>query len=341
MAFLNDDELGAYRIEQMVFHLIGPDASHFVPLQAIDPGDLHDFFFGRVRAANAGVPYTFSSASAVRTRLQRIIDDQKTFQAESEGLAEDFQSTHGGAAARGAFLILVLKAGDARLFALLKADDENVVSYQVKDDKSGKHHVNLQALQRTFSENRETLQKSALIRLDTDGGELVVLDRQNQQKVARYFEVFLGARRLHDDANLTATLVKITRKVILENEGLVTPEVRRTVARRTYDAVAAGGSLDTDNQKAFLDTVVGQTLPADHELVRKFKNALRKARIEGVPVALDKAKLKEPNVRHYKTKSGIRVTAPIEFKELVEVLADRIIIYDQPSESYDDADGLR
>jgi len=218
--FFENNQENEIEIERMVFHLVGPSEQHFVRLQAIDPGPYRDFFIERIRSVNAGLPYQFSNASSTRERLRRIADDIETFQEESEELADSFQRLHGGSAAAGAFLIFALRASGQQCFALLKYDDETVLSYEFEEDEDGNRIVTLDSLDRTFVENRDALQKSALVRLTETGGELVVLDRRNQQKVARYFEGFLDARREFEDADLTSRLVKLTRDVITKNPGL-------------------------------------------------------------------------------------------------------------------------
>jgi len=156
----------------------------------------------------------FSDASATRERLSRILMDNQVFQDESERLAEDFQRLHGGSAAAGAVLLFMLDVGGDKYFSILKYDDETVLTYEFEDIAGGRKRVNLDSLDRTFVQNKSALQKSALIRLTADGGELVVLDRRNQQKVARYFENFLDAIRQYDDDDLTAKLVEVTRSAL-------------------------------------------------------------------------------------------------------------------------------
>lgn len=339
MAFFDDQQLAALAIEKMVFHLVGPKPDDFVRLEAVTPGAFAPFFLDRIRSVNAGLPYAFSDASATRERLRRIDADDAVFQDESERLAEDFQRQHLGTAAAGAFLVFVLNAGGTRAFALLKYDDETVLTYDMQDIAGGRKRVTLEALERTFVQNKDALQKSALVRLTDGGGELMVLDRRNQQKVARYFETFLDAVRVHEDEDLTLKLVEVTREVIRTNKDLVPPDVYRDMTRRTYDAASAGGQLGVDDQKSFLDTVVGRKLPEDDPLVAKYNGALRKARIDGAPVTLNVAKVRPASTIRYVTANRILIRAPTEFQEFVEIQPDRIIIHDRLEQQYDDADG--
>lgn len=339
MGFFDEQQLAALRIEQMVFHLVGPSPENFVRLEAINPGPFAGFFLERVGSVNSGAPYEFSDASATRERLARISADPNRFQEESEKLAEDFQREHGGATAGGAFLVFRLMAGAEEFFALLKYDDETVLTYEMEEAEGGRKRVNLEAVERTFVQNREALQKSALVRLTPAGGELRVLDRRNQQKVARYFEAFLAAKRLHDDAELTEKLVKVVRDLIRANKELVPPEVHKEANRRCYAAAAAGGQLGVDDQKRFLEAVVGQNLADDHPLVQKFRSALRRERIEGAPVALNPDKVRPPALVRYVTVNQIQIRVPDDMRQAVEVKDDRIIIHDRLDQQYDDTEG--
>lgn len=163
MGFLTDDELGSLVIEQSVFHIVGPRREHFRLLQAFDATPHAQFFLGRIRSLNSGNRYTFLTDAAVRTKLDRIGSDPSSFQEESEQLAEAFDQGHRGSSAIGAFLVFVLRCHSGPLFALLKFEDEKVLSYAISDGKSGKPTPTFGELERTFVQNCNALQKAALI----------------------------------------------------------------------------------------------------------------------------------------------------------------------------------
>jgi hypothetical protein len=342
MTILDNYAQASLKVERMVFHLVGPDPTHFVRLEEVRPIRFTDFFIDRIRSIGGGLRYEFTDASATRTRLARMARDEAVFQDESEKLAGDFQNKHGGTTATGAFLVLKLSANNKPFFGLLKYDDEKVLAYALEDAKHGRKKVELDAIERTFVQNRAALQKVALVELKRTGGDLIVLDRQNPQKVARYFEGFLDATRMFDDARLTELLVKVTRDVVRDNRELVPEDVYNHVTRRTYDAANGGGSIDVDKHKQFLDTVMGRTLPDDHPIIDKFLSGLKKERIDGAPITLNAANVKPPSVRRINTERGIRISVPSElYDDLVEVKRDRIIIKDPQKESFDDTERAR
>lgn len=337
MAFFNEELRDTLQIERMVFHIVGSHQDDCVHLEEVDPGIHRNFFIERILSVESGAQYEFSDASATKTRLQRISENAELFQEQSELLADDFQRKHGGSAAAGAFLIFVLSCGGEQSFALLKYDDETVVAYAVQDGEGGRKRVTLDAIERTFVKNRDALQKAALIRLTDNGGELVVSDRQNSPKVARYFEGFLDAIRQHTDAELTGKLVKVTRDVVRQNKDIVPEDVYKEIYRRTFSAVSNGGAIDGENQKAFLDIVFGGVLADNHEIIPKYHAALRRERIDGVPMQLDHQSVSPPRQTRYRTRQGISIKAPTELTEFIEVEENRIIINDILAAKYDES----
>ncbi|MFX4486044.1 hypothetical protein ABTA87_21075, partial [Acinetobacter baumannii] len=81
-------------------------------------------------------------------------------QEESEKLATAFNEAHGGSTAVGAFLIFSLSCSSGRLFALLKFEDEKVLSYNYDTSRgrSGKPKPTFGEIDRTFVQNRNALQ---------------------------------------------------------------------------------------------------------------------------------------------------------------------------------------
>ena len=191
MAFLDEGELGSLQIQQSVFHIVGPGSEHFQLLSAFDAAPYAAFFLGRIKSVNGGNRYQFRDDAPVRAQLARIAADPETFQEESEKLATAFDAAHGGSAAVGAFLVFTLTCSGGQLFALLKFEDEKVLSYDFKESSTGHPIPTFGEIERTFVENRNALQKAALIRLKEGADEVYVADRQNPQRPAAYFEQFL------------------------------------------------------------------------------------------------------------------------------------------------------
>ena len=211
MSFFSDEELNSLVIERSVFHIVGPRREHFLLLEAFDATPHASFFLGRIRSINTGNRYSFLSDAAVRTQLARIDADLAAFQQESEKLADAFDQGHRGSSAIGAFMLLALSCRTGRAFALLKFEDEKVISYAFTVGPSGKPKPTLGEIKQTFVQNRNALQKAALIRLRPGADDISIIDHQNPQRPAAYFEQFLGARRQRTETELTKKLIDVTR----------------------------------------------------------------------------------------------------------------------------------
>jgi hypothetical protein len=332
MSFLSDADLESLRIEQSVFHIVGPGEEYFQLLTAFDAGRHAPFFLGRVKSVNGGNRYEFLEDAPVRKQLARISRDKTTFQEESEKLATAFNGAHGGSTAVGAFLIFVLSCVSGRFFALLKFEDEKVLSYDYEvGGRSGKPKPTFGEIERTFVQNRNALQKAALIRLGKERDEICVVDRQNPQRPAAYFEQFLLARRQRTEEELTKTIIDVTRNVAQKHKAVLPPEAMKNLAQRLYDASQSGGSVDGENADNWLKSIFGP-LPDDSPVLKDFKAGLKREGMTGESFVLQKNAIQAPKNRRVETASGIKLTIPVGLTSSV-ILVNRdkgeIIIKDQ------------
>jgi hypothetical protein len=331
MAFLNDEELASLRIEHSVFHIVGPGEEHFQLLAAFDPGSHEEFFLGRIRSVNGGNRYEFLEDAPVRAQLARIDADSNAFQEESEKLATAFNNAHGGSTAVGAFLIVVLTCSTGRVFALLKFEDEKVLSYDFVRARSGKPKPTFGEIQRTFVQNRNALQKAALVRISRKGGTLCVVDRQNPQRPAAYFEQFLLARRQRTETELTKAIVELTRNVAQKHRTSLPEGTVRNLAQRIYDATLSGGAVDGEDSRAWLQSILGP-LPDDSPVVKDFNAVLKKEGMLGESFALQKDAIAPPKNRRVETASGVKLIFPVSLKQSVVSINRRkgeIVIRDE------------
>lgn len=310
MGFLEGPDLDSLRIEQSVFHIVGPGEEHFQLLEAFDAEPHEAFFLGRVRSVSGGNRYEFLEDSPVRAQLTRISSNRRNFQEESEKLATSFNQAHGGSTAVGAFLILSLTCKSGRLFGLLKFEDEKVLSYKVERPRGGRPRPTFGEIERTFVQNRNALQKAALIRLGKETDDICVVDRQNPQRPAQYFEQFLLARRQRTETELTKAIVDLTRSVALKHRDLLPQETVKNLAQRLYDATRSGGSVDGENPAQWLQGIFGP-LPADSPVLKDFTSALNRERIAGESFELQDDAISPPKNRRVETVNGVKVIFPI------------------------------
>jgi hypothetical protein len=332
MTFLTEDELAGLGIEQSVFHIVGPSKEdHFKLLAAFDAADHADFFLGRIRSIHGGNRYRFLADSPVRAQLGRIDANAAAFQDESEKLAIAFNEEHGGGTAIGAFLLFSLSCPTGRLFALLKFEDERVLSYDFNDSAGDKPAPTFDEIKRTFVQNRNALQKAALIRLDNQKDIVFVTDRQNPARPAAYFERFLHVQRLRTEDELTKAAINVARKVIMKHKDALPPDVVKTLSQRLYDASESGAKVDGEKADDFLQSITGP-LPDDSPILKNFQRELHREGMAGESFKLMKGAVQKPRNRRVETKSGVKVIFPSELQNSIIQINEakgEILIRDQ------------
>jgi len=332
VTFLTEEELAGLGIEQSVFHIVGPSKQdHFKLLSAFDATDHVDFFLGRIRSIHSGNRYRFLADAPVRAQLGRIDANAASFQEESEKLAIAFNEEHGGATAIGAFLLFSLHCPTGRLFALLKFEDEKVLSYDFKDGPGGKPAPTFDEIKRTFVQNRNALQKAALIRLSEQGDTVFVMDRQNPARPAAYFERFLHVQRLRTEAELTTAAITLMRKVVLRHKDSLPPDVVKTLSQRLFDASQSGGEVDGEKADDFLQSITGP-LPENSPIRRDFRAGLRREGMAGESFKLEKGAVPKPRNRRVETRSGVKVLFPSDLQNSIISIDEtkgEILIRDQ------------
>lgn len=321
MSFLPDEDLESLSITQSVFHIVGPGKEHFRLLEAFDATPHADFFLARIRSLQSANSYEFLSDASVRTKLSRIDKGPNVFQKESEELAATFDEAHRGSSAVGAFLLFVLKCKSGKIFALLKFEDETVLSYDFKESGgTSRPKPSFGEISKTFVQNRSALQKAALIRLGnaskSAADEVWVIDRQNPQRPAAYFEQFLGVRRLRSEGDLTKALINITNEVARKHKDLLPENTLANLSKRLYDASRSGGSVDGEKIDDWLKSIVGP-LPDESPIIADLKTRLRRERILGESFNLDKTAVPAPRNRRVETKNGIRIIFPAGLQKSV------------------------
>lgn len=305
MAFLSEEQLESLRIERMIFHVVGPEPEHLVLLQEMEPGPHADFFLDRIRSTNGGMMFDFVESSNLLLKLRAIEADASQFAVCTQHLAETFKLGHGRNASAGVFMVFTLSAATERFYALVKYDHETVLSYKIEETPEGRKAA-IAALHDTFVKAPDALQKSAIVRLIGEGGELCIRDRSAPTRGSQYFTTFLGARRRFESTQLTKKLCEIAKAVARSNSKILAPDVLRNLNRRIYDVVQASDGFDPANKEPFLAAVYGP-LPADSKIRTDFDRALKAERIESESFDFERNAVARPGKQHIVTDEGIEV----------------------------------
>lgn len=319
MPFLTPEEMQALHVEDLIFHVVGKDESEMVLMdEVIATGTEVEhipWFLERLRSTNGGNVFDFVQPSLVLNALTAIQSDPRTFVAQSRELATAFQGMHTGATARGVFLLLRLSAKGQPLHALIKYDHEEVLSY-LTAEAGGKRSAQMSRMLNTFVKDPTALQKSCMIRLTTEGGEMAVLDRSQRRDISQYFRGFLGVRRRHTQESLTRRVVEAAKAAVTRHLGELGPEVAVNINQRIYEAVQATQGFNPEDSVPFLTAVVGP-VPEGRKLPHSFKRELEKARVDHEAFDFDKLAVQRPRRRRILTQEGISISYNAQDADLI------------------------
>jgi hypothetical protein len=183
MPVLTVAEREALRVENFIFHAVhhgrpGPTLFDEVPI-----GDFEAFFVGRVIDTLKGNRFTFEERSTTLEGLRTIDVDPTKFVAVSKALAIAFHDDD-GRFKPGILIVLSLVTNGRRLYSLIKYDYGDRVLGVVEQDAV----AILTAVAKPLTENKKSLQKSALIELGEAGGELVVIDHSKRSGITAFLK---------------------------------------------------------------------------------------------------------------------------------------------------------
>ncbi len=317
---LTDDELSRLHIATLVLHQVGPtpaDLRIFAGRRS--PGRLETFFLGRLADANKGSRYEFRPESRVLVALRAIRDNDAMLTAHGEALARDFQAEHMHWSGRGAFVLFTLSLDDERLFAIVKFDHESVVN--MRDDEA---EVDLELLEKAIVEDKKAMQKSAIIRLTPNGGDLVLLDRSTT--VPEYFERFLGVQRERDPKILSKELAHALNATAEDRVDVLGEPFVERMPYRIFDAFQALDAYDPEAD-TLITTVF--THHAQNPLVREtFEAKMRAANLSSEHFTIDKTVQPRPARTRYVLQEGTEIIVPDEYSDHVDIsrLREGIIV---------------
>lgn len=322
MPFLSTEELAALHVEDLIFHVVGKTADDLVLMDEVAEGgsevEHQAWFLERLRSTNGGNLFDFVSPSPVRDALATVQQDPGTFLAQSQFLARAFQATHTGATSKGVLLVLRLSCRGQPLYALMKYDHEEVLSY-LTAQAGGRNRAEMRRVLNTFVQKADAIQKSCIVRLTAIGGEMCVRDRSRRRDISDYFRSFLAVTRRHSEAGLTQQLVRVTKAAVARSLPELPPDVAMNVNQRIYDAIQRTSGFDPDDPDVFLTAVVGP-LPEGSNLPATFARELQRERIDQEAFDFDRSSVPRPTRRRITTAEGIRVHFDTQDENLIETV---------------------
>lgn len=301
-------------IERMIFHIVGAQLTAADLLEEIaDVTPYEDFFAERLRSAFRGAAYRFKVASTMRDKVKEALDSADRFVPVSHVLAARFQELYliDKRLSPGAVMFFLFRRGDDRFAAVLKFDDTRVIAYRT-EVRAGRKHAVLQDLMNTFVQERAAMQKSAVIKIEEEGGQLLCTDRSGHHgDLTDRFRDFLDARREMTHADMTKRLFDAIMNTGRACADELPREVRSQLRGRARQALERMGGYNPEQRAELVHAVFG-ALDADSKVHEKFSSALKAAKIRDEPIRFDTTNLPVGARRIKETTEGVMVVYKLE-----------------------------
>lgn len=310
MSFISDEQIQVLKIEQFIFHVVQHGENDPILLDETSIGEFEDFFLDRVRDTLKGNKFEFNRGSFTFQLLKEILDDSNKFVENSKKLAIDFHSRKDKRIKPGVIIIMRISADDTDFFSLIKYDHEQVLTYDLQDNT----RAILQEISNSFTKSKESLHKSALISLNNDGGELIVIDKTVQYDITEFFKGFLNVKRKYTDEEMTQYIHDSIIKTAQYHRNELPPEITGKIRSISFNAIQ---TLDTFDADKYFDIVFG--VHGSENIKKTFNNSLRKKNLDGESFRFDKKAITQPKEKKYRTKEGVRIRYGEEAEDKVSI----------------------
>lgn len=306
---LSDADRNQIRIEKLIFHIILKDELQPRYLNEVTmTNEQRSFFRDRLEDAAAGRQFVFLEDSVTKAKSEELINcDNARFVQLSKELTADFRRQHGASTNDGVFIVSVASIGARKLIFLIKFDHKKIYQYHVQDGG----RALLREVQDTFSEDKSSIQKVALIDVgDTAVWDVLVTDlRAKPEKgyITDYFKQFLGVIPRETDTDLTKQALSIAFKWAVENQA----DLPETQEASDYKSRAKAFLLgnETFDSDAFINSVILDSDAARRERHRtSFKQKMEADGLYGQHFTLIHSALKRSATKNVRlTREGVRI----------------------------------
>lgn len=309
MTFLTDNEINALRIDKFIFHVVQHEAEEPILLDETPIEGFEDFFLERVKDTLKGNHFTFNPGSATLLLLNEVVDDPNKFVPISKQLAINFHAARSKTIKAGAIIFIRLFAANKELYSLIKYDREQVLSYSVKDSRAV-----LEEIVNSFTKSKGALQKSALIELKEEGGELVVIDRTVSYDITDFFKGFLNIKKIYSDADMTKIVHDCAVQTVIKYFRELPSDITENTRSVAFQSIQEMTSFD---QEEYFNAVFGAY--GTPKIKRTFDSLLKRNNIEGDTFKFVKDAIKPPKTSKLRTKEGVRISYGEIAKKTVKI----------------------
>lgn len=212
-SFLLPEDKENLEIKKFIFHVIlkEQDEPEYLDGVEVTPEQL-TFFKDRLVDASKGHEFVFrEDNSDAKEWCSQIIGNPNTnFITCSKQLAGHFKKCHTNNATNGAFIIALVSTNNKDFIFLLKTDNKKVYPYSIEN-----HVAILEEIRQSFVEDKEAIQKGAIISLsDEYAWDVVAFDNQKTSGkiIGDYYRKFLDVDDMKNSEVLTKAVIHNVRQ---------------------------------------------------------------------------------------------------------------------------------
>lgn len=316
MGFLSDHEHASLHIEKFIFHVVHHGEEEPILLDEVPLGKFEGFFLDRIKDTLKGNRFHFLDDTATFKALQRTSANPEEFVSCSKELALDFHSRQDKRIKPGVLIVMMLRAGEQRLFSLIKYDHEEVLTYRLE----GSAKAILTEIRNSFTKSKDSLHKSALIRLNDDGGDVIVIDRTIRHDITEFFRGFLNVRRQYTPQEMTEIAHQAAIDTMKAHRAELPHDVTSKIRSLSYQAIQ---NNDTYEEKSFFDKVFGPH--GTEEMRTTFSKIVKRKNLDGESFKFDKTAIKPPSQRKFRTNEGVRFQYGEDAEDTVKISENKDI----------------
>lgn len=301
--------LDKIKIKNFIFHVVHHKEDEPILMEETPITGYEMFFKLRIQEVLEGNQFNFVPGSIFLSRLESI-KNKVTFLEVSKELACLFHEnkSHDKRIKPGVLILMKAEIEKVEKFILIKYDHEKVLYYTRKGNSAL-----LGELTNTFSRNKESLQKSAVIDLNGPVKSAIIVDKSERSHITRFFKDFLSLKRTYDLEILTEKVRESYLNTVKEFKDLLPSDYTGNASQTFYNFVQGQEVFDVDT---FLPSIFGGHFIS--AMSGFFMKELRKKDIPGEKFTFNKD-IRKPKTRKYRTAEGVGIQLPIDADDTMEI----------------------
>lgn len=187
-------------IESFIFHILlkDQDAPQYLDEVVLNKSQKRFFKKWFATAVTNSIEYEFKDLKRDGSvyKISQSIGSKPEFIEKSKTLASDFKRFHKGTSSDGILIVSTVTVESGKILYMMKMDYSETFQYKL-EEKGGKSIAILSEVENPINENKQAIQKVAMINISANyGWDVSAQDRQATigYRIADYFKNFLDVR---------------------------------------------------------------------------------------------------------------------------------------------------